>query len=149
MKSMCHCGGIISLYFSLSAVVLNLIAASKGGCEKKLNYGGGTHKVNGEFSGPDYTHTIYLIFSSFFIFFLRFSLPIFHHSRLQPLAKAFSFRDHWSGSNGVTQHYYHKSILLRLISWPHSDQFKKNYDHKQVLVKRAIKLKMVSKYIFT
>ena len=77
-------------------MALNLIAASKGGCEKKLSYGGGTHKVNGEFSGPDYTHTIYLIFSSFFIFFLRFSLPIFHHSRLQPLAKAF-----FSGTTGA------------------------------------------------
>ena len=92
------CGGIMRVYFF--SVIMSLIVASKGGCEKKINYGGGTHEVNGEFSGPDYTHTIYLIFSSFFIFFLRFSLPIFHHFRLQPLAKAFSFRDHWSGSNG-------------------------------------------------
>ena len=43
------CGGLIRVY--LFSVVIGLIVASKGGCEKKLN--GGTHKVDGEFSGPD------------------------------------------------------------------------------------------------
>ena len=51
-------------------MVLNRIAASKGGCEKKLNDSGGTHKVNGEFSGPDYTHTHNLSHLFFFLYFL-------------------------------------------------------------------------------
>ena len=47
---------------------MSLVAASKGGCEKKLN-DGGTHKVNGEFSGPDYKkHNLsHLFFCLYFL----------------------------------------------------------------------------------
>ena len=60
------CGG--NQFFYISAfVVMSLVAASKGGCEK--NDSGGTHKVNGEFSGPDYKkHNLsHLFFRLYFL----------------------------------------------------------------------------------
>ena len=95
---------IISLFQAL--VVMSLVAASNGGCEKKNNDSGGTHKVNGEFSGPGYTYNLSHLF--FLLYFpLRFSLPIFHHSRLQPLAKAFFSGTTGAGLMGINHQYHH------------------------------------------
>ena len=73
---------------SKTSVILYIYLAS-------MSNSGGTPKVNGEFSGLDYIQFISSFLPSLFSI-LRFSLPIFHHSRLQPLAKAF-----FSGTTGA------------------------------------------------
>ena len=94
------CGDNQSLFQAL--VVMNLVQASKRGNEKKLNDIGGTHKVNGEFSGPDYTHNLSHLF--FRLYFLSsFLSSYFSPFQASASSQGFSFRDHWSRSNGVSQ----------------------------------------------
>ena len=74
---------------------------------KELNDSDGTHKVNGEFSGPGYTHNLSHLF--FFLYFLSsFLSSYFSPFQASASSQGFFFRDHWSVSNGISQHQYHQ-----------------------------------------
>ena len=88
-------------------MVLNLIAASKGGCEKKIKlwwwYTQGKWRI---FRSGLHTHNLSHLF--FFLYFLSsFLSSYFSPFQASASSQGFFFRDHWSGSYGFSQHQYH------------------------------------------
>ena len=67
--------------------------------KNQVNDIGGTHKVNGEFSGPGYTHNLSHLF--FLLYFLSsFLSSYFSPFQVSASSQGFSFRDHGAGLMG-------------------------------------------------